>query len=77
MHGLQNVNQSLQRVQKSWRKAMLFSGCLNGLYTDMRPMPCLGIVNILRNLRLQGGNAVKLGFVAQLVQKGYLDALAV
>ena len=43
----------------------------------MRLMPRPRRFNIVRNLRLQGGDTVKLGFVAQFVQKGYLDALAV
>ena len=51
-----------------------FSGCL---CIPMRLMPRPRRFNILRNLRLQGGDAVKLGFIAQFVQKGYLDALAV
>ena len=51
-----------------------FSGCL---CIPMRLMPRPRRFNILRNLRLQGGNTVKLGFIAQLVEKGYLDALAV
>ena len=50
------------------------AGCL---CIPMRLMPRPRRFNILRNLRLQGGDAVKLGFIAQFVQKGYLDALAV
>ena len=51
-----------------------FSGCL---CIPMRLMPRPRRFNILRNLCLQIGNTVKLGFIAQFVQKGYLDALAV
>ena len=51
-----------------------FSGCL---CISMRLIPRPRRFNILRNLCLQIGNTVKLGFIAQFVQKGYLDALAV